>query len=131
MNKPKLTQERANLITGFLNADESRATQLLQLEPSEAVKKINALGYDFTEAEIIEYGKALDKAIKVDDDALESVAGGVGGDDFSEDVAPAVVVVVVAAPKVKTGAVIATAAISSAVSATVGGAIGWVAGRLS
>ena len=131
MSKSVLTQERANLITELLNEDEARAKELLVLGPEEALSKINGgLGYDFTLDEIVDYGKAFVKAIKLNDDALSSVAGG-AKDDMSEDVAPVVVVVVAAAPKVKAGAVVASAAVSGAVGTVVGSAIGWVAGRFS
>ena len=56
----------------------------MALELSEAVKQINALGNDFTEAELRGYGETVGRHIRLEDDALEGVAGGVnrGVDDF-------------------------------------------------
>ncbi|MCL1917448.1 MAG: hypothetical protein FWG14_03900 [Peptococcaceae bacterium] len=75
-----LTQERADILTDILNADETRAEALLDLEPEEALKQINALGNDFTLDELHEYGKVLEAASKqgeLDAESLDDVAGGV------------------------------------------------------
>ena len=74
-----LTQERANVLTEFLNADEERTKDLFALEANEAQVQINALGNDFTLDEIIEYGEAVKKLTaqgELDADALDNVAGG-------------------------------------------------------
>lgn len=76
-----ITIERAEQITGFLTADTDRARQLVAMEPAEAVKAINAQGYDFTEEEIKEYGEALKLAAtqgELSEENLDEVAGGVG-----------------------------------------------------
>lgn len=75
-----LTQERANVISQYLEADQERAKELLALEPADAAKKMNADGNDFTVNEIIDYGKALKVAVSKDElgaEDLDSVAGGV------------------------------------------------------
>lgn len=79
-----LTMERAGIITELLNADTERAEKLVSLDPSEAVKQINALGYDFSAEELNEYGEALRTAAaresgELELDALDDVAGGVIG----------------------------------------------------
>ncbi|MCL1917744.1 MAG: hypothetical protein FWG14_05445 [Peptococcaceae bacterium] len=75
-----LTQERADILTKILSADEERAKVLLSLEADEALKQINALGNDFTLDELSEYGKAL-KAVSAQGDELdvESLDDVVGG----------------------------------------------------
>lgn len=76
-----ITIERTEILTGLLTSDEGRAKRLLALEPDEAMRQINDLGYDFTQDEIIEYGKALkaatEKCGELDLDALDEVAGGI------------------------------------------------------
>ena len=73
-----LTQARADILTGFLEADQDRAEKLASLEPEAAVVQINKSGYDFTVDEVKEYGKVLkaSQGDKLDAEALESVAGG-------------------------------------------------------
>ena len=77
-----LTQERADKLSEILNADAVQAKELLELEPKEAVTRINALGHDFTAEELKEYGSTLRNNLS--DSALAGVAGGVG-DSASED----------------------------------------------
>ena len=75
-----LTQERADIISQFLADDQERARVLLDLEPEEALAKINAEGYDFTVKELIEYCDALKLAIaegELNPDDLDNVSGGV------------------------------------------------------
>ncbi|MCL1917596.1 MAG: hypothetical protein FWG14_04690 [Peptococcaceae bacterium] len=75
-----LTQERAELLTEILTADEERAKNLLALDAKEALTQINALGNDFTLDELSEFGKAMDAIFQqgeLDADALDDVAGGV------------------------------------------------------
>ena len=74
-----LTQERANVLTEILNADEARAKSLLTLEPTEAAAQINVLGNDFTADELIAYGESLKtngSQGELDAEALDNVAGG-------------------------------------------------------
>jgi len=72
-----ITTERMDKLTVFLNADEERAKKVLSLEPSVAVKEINAHDYDFSVEELQAYGEALNNTTKkLEDDALEGVAGG-------------------------------------------------------
>ena len=77
-----LTQERADMISQFLASDQERAKGLLNLEPEQALEKINSMGNDFTLSELDEYCKALKLAItdgELNTDELENVAGGVAG----------------------------------------------------
>ena len=74
-----LTQERADIISRFLADDQERAKDLLGMEPTDALKAINAAGYDFTVEELVEYCEALKLAIAQDElkaDDLDAVAGG-------------------------------------------------------
>jgi len=127
MGNTVLTQERANSITEFLNADPNRAKELFELGAKDAATRINSFGHDFSEEEIVDYGVALLEAKKLSDSTLEGVAGGANGGNLGEDVAP--VVVVVAAPKVAAGAKIAASAVSGAVGAATGAVAGWLFGR--
>ncbi|MCL1917597.1 MAG: hypothetical protein FWG14_04695 [Peptococcaceae bacterium] len=75
-----LTQERAEKLSGVLTADEERAKTFLELDPTEALSQINALGNDFTLDEIEEFGQMvrdLNAQGELDADALDNVAGGV------------------------------------------------------
>ena len=75
-----LTQDRADIISQFLADDQERARMLLDLEPEEALEKINAAGHDFTVEELIEYCNALKLAIadgELNADDLDNVSGGV------------------------------------------------------
>ena len=78
-------EERMAKMTEFLNSDEERGRQFLSLSPSEAVAEINACGHEFTVDELQTYGGLLKNALKLDDEALEGVAGGAGRDmdDFA------------------------------------------------
>lgn len=74
-----LTQERADIISRFLADDQDRARKLLDMEPNDALKEINAAGYDFAVQELMEYCEALKLAIAGDElkaDDLDNVAGG-------------------------------------------------------
>jgi len=75
-----LTQERANMITDFINSDEDRAVKLMELAPAEAVKQMNTFGKDFTVEEIVEYGELARAqgfgAGEIDAAELDNVAGG-------------------------------------------------------
>ncbi|MCL1916904.1 MAG: hypothetical protein FWG14_01105 [Peptococcaceae bacterium] len=75
-----LSQERADVLTRILSADEARAKTLLSLELNEAVKQINALGNDFTVDELEEYGNAVNASSmqgELGADDLDDVAGGI------------------------------------------------------
>ncbi len=76
-----LTEERGKKLADYLSSDTDRANRLLALSPEEALKIINADGYDFTEAELIEFGDILasvsDKK-ELSEDELSDVAGGLG-----------------------------------------------------
>ncbi len=81
-----MTNERINQITKALLENESEVVALFELTPAEASAKLAQKGYDFTEAELVEYGKILDEQKKaaeanteLAEDALDQVAGGVIG----------------------------------------------------
>ena len=112
----KLTQERANKITDFLNADEARARSIMALGPDEALTQINGgLGMDFAKEEILEYGELLKRAA-LSDDALEGVAGGTGGGDMEEH-GPITIALLTAGAK-------------KAAPYVIGGAVTWVANNV-
>ncbi len=79
-----LTEERAELLTNYLTSDADRAKALLELEPKEALEKINSAGYDFTIEELDEYCTSFktyaaqqSEQNELSADALDAVAGGV------------------------------------------------------
>lgn len=75
-----LTQERADLLTKYLEEDQDRAKNVLSLEVEAAAKEINRSGYDFSVDELTEYGNALKLATaqgELNEDDLENVSGGV------------------------------------------------------
>ncbi|MCL1917449.1 MAG: hypothetical protein FWG14_03905 [Peptococcaceae bacterium] len=74
-----LTQERADILSAILNANAVHAQTLLSIEPSEALRQINALGNDFELDELNEYRKALQVVStqgEIDAEALDYVVGG-------------------------------------------------------
>jgi len=58
-----LTGEKAYALTSLMIADKERAKKLMLASSGEATEQINALGYNFTEREIIDYSNALRSAI--------------------------------------------------------------------
>lgn len=74
-----LTIERTELLGKYLQEDVERAKKLLDLDPEEAVAKINADGYDFTVDEVVEFGEHLSNAAsdELSEESLSEVAGGV------------------------------------------------------
>lgn len=77
----KLTTERTEMLGKYLQEDVERAKMLVELAPEEAVKKINADGFNFTVDEIVEFGENLRIASsdELTEDNLSEVAGGVIG----------------------------------------------------
>lgn len=77
-----LTEERAKLLASYLEQDKERAKRLFDTAPEEAVKEINAAGYDFSVEELIDFGDAMSLAVskngELSADDLENVAGGLG-----------------------------------------------------
>ncbi|MCL1918515.1 MAG: hypothetical protein FWG14_09395 [Peptococcaceae bacterium] len=76
-----LTQERAEILTGILTADEERTKNLFALSMTEALIQINALGNDFTLEEFDEYNEVLKKCAttpqdELDAEALDDASGG-------------------------------------------------------
>lgn len=78
-----MTKERIEQITSALIANEAEVKALFDLGPAEAASELAKKGYDFTETELVEYGKILDEEKKaaeasseLGEDALDNVAGG-------------------------------------------------------
>lgn len=76
-----LTNERAEMLAKYLTDKKEAGFDLLGLEASEAVDKINADGFDFTADELHEFAEMMDKAAsagdELDENSLEGVSGGV------------------------------------------------------
>lgn len=78
-----LTQDKANLITEYLSKDIEYTKTLLDMEPEVVLAKLQAAGIDCELDELVEYGKALNSAVamnqksELDADDLEQVSGGV------------------------------------------------------
>ena len=76
-----LTEARAKLLADYLMSDQEKAKRLFDMEPEDALKEINADGYDFTVEELIDFGKAMSLAANKEElsaEDLENVAGGIG-----------------------------------------------------
>lgn len=77
-----LTNERADLLAAYLDADIQNAKELFELSPADAAIRINANGYDFSVEEITEFGVQLKKAVEMaregelSEDTLDNVFGG-------------------------------------------------------
>lgn len=79
-----LTNERAEMLANYLTADVNKAKELVDLPVEDAVKAINADGYDFTVDELKDFGEILQSVAgnanadgEIDAEALDNVAGGV------------------------------------------------------
>lgn len=79
-----LTNERAEKLANYLAADADRAKKLVDLPVDEAVKAINADGFDFSADELKDFGEVMQKVSsavgengELDEDALGNVAGGI------------------------------------------------------
>lgn len=79
-----LTETRAEILTNYLSADADRAKTLFDLDPKDALEKINADGVDFTIEELEEYCTSFKSYVsqqaadgELSADALDDVAGGV------------------------------------------------------
>lgn len=78
-----LTNERAEMLANYLTSDVSKAKELVDLPVEDAVKAINADGFDFTVDELKEFGEEMQKIAEnmgsngeLSAEALEDVAGG-------------------------------------------------------
>lgn len=76
-----LTQDRAEMLAEYMEADLQRAKALFEMDVEDALVKINADGYDFTVEELQEFALELEKASQnsegeLGEDELETVAGG-------------------------------------------------------
>ena len=75
-----LTQERADMLSKYLENDIERTKKLFELDAAEAAKEINKDGYDFSEQELAEYGEIIKPYLvkgEIDESDLENVAGGI------------------------------------------------------
>ena len=79
-----MTEERAKALTEYLSKDADRTEQLFDMNIEDAVKEINADGYDFTAEELSEFADAMVKISdkkdsgELSDEELEDVSGGCG-----------------------------------------------------
>lgn len=75
-----MPNERIQAIADVLNNNEEYAKEILTLAPAEAAKVLAAKGYDFTEAELIEFVAEVKKTMSANgelgEDELEAVTGG-------------------------------------------------------
>lgn len=79
-----MTKERSEEISNALLADKNHIRELFELDPEEAAKELAKKGYDFTGAELVEYGDLLTEAKQKLDNSdgelnegqLDDVAGG-------------------------------------------------------
>ena len=80
-----ITNERAELLAQYLNADADRAKKLFETEVEKAVEIINDDGYDFGVEELQEFDLALQYVaarssgeVELTEDSLENITGGLG-----------------------------------------------------
>lgn len=78
-----MTTQRISQITEALLKNESEVPALFELSPADAAAKLAQMGFDFTEEELVEYGKILNEEKKqaesgseLSEDALDNVSGG-------------------------------------------------------
>ena len=77
-----LTNERAEMLAKYLTERKEYGYDLLEMEASDAVVKINADGFDFTVEELHAFADLMDSAVpnaenELDENSLENVSGGV------------------------------------------------------
>ena len=78
-----ITFERSQVLNAYLEKNESRIAELMEMEPKDALVIINAAGHDFTVEELTSYCDAIKNAVnksqegELSEDALDEVAGGV------------------------------------------------------
>ena len=79
-----LTEARAEILTNYLCGDADRAKSVFDLDPKDALEKINAEGMDFTIEELEEYCASFKTYVsqqagdgELSADTLDDVAGGV------------------------------------------------------
>lgn len=76
-----ITSDRVEILSKVILDENEKSVNLLELSPKEAVERLNALGYDYTTDELIEYGelvKAVSKNGELNANDLTSVSGGMG-----------------------------------------------------
>lgn len=75
-----LSEKKAEILSNFLVEDKPRAYRLLNLEPEEALREMNACGLDVTIDDVKEFGEQLIAFVNSNDelseDALQAVSGG-------------------------------------------------------
>jgi len=90
MGNTVLKDEKAKILTEYLNADENRTRELLSLSSEEALPKINGgIGCSFSLEELKEYGRILRSSLN--DLDLAGVSGGASEGNTSEDFVPIVI----------------------------------------
>lgn len=76
-----LPNERAEMLAKYLTDKKEASFNLLNLDASEVVEKINADGFDFTADELHEFAEMMEKAApagdELDENSLKGVSGGV------------------------------------------------------
>lgn len=76
-----LTNERAEMLAKYLTDKKEAGFDLLELDASEAVAKINAEGFDFTAEELHAFADMMEKSDfegdELDETSLDNVSGGV------------------------------------------------------
>lgn len=77
-----ITNERAELLAQYLNADEERAKKLFETEAEEAVALINKDGFDFTVEELAAFAELIEKVSnakqgELNEEYLNDVNGGI------------------------------------------------------
>ncbi len=79
-----LTSERAEKLANYFVADANKAKELMDLPADEALKVINADGFDFTVEELRDFSEELKRIAEMANsdgelsvDTLDNVAGGV------------------------------------------------------
>lgn len=79
-----MATERIEKLANYLAADTEKAKMLVEMDPAEAIEKINADGFDFTVDELKEFAEQMQAVASAQSeqgelsaDALDNVAGGV------------------------------------------------------
>ncbi len=77
-----LTEERAEKLANYLAEKKEYGYELLEMDASEAVAKINPDGFDFTAEEFQEFADSMKSYVpsngdELDENSLDNVAGGI------------------------------------------------------
>lgn len=74
-----LTNERAEMLAKYLTDKKEVGYNLLDLDASEAVVKINADGFDFTSEELHDFADMMEDTDSISDELDEDTLVGVNG----------------------------------------------------